>query len=366
VYVSSHTFANAAGVRKAEVFIWSGSASTDSGIASAQLAAKRVLRESGASAPVTIRQGYETSPFLQALGGVVITRRGAPEGASKQYILCGRKHLGHIVFDEVDFGVQSLCAGFTYIISYPVTVHRTKLYLWKGSAWSTEEIGAARLVGMDLSESGEMIEVDHGAEFPSFLKIFGADTEKTSISKSTHTWDCKAQALDGYFPSLFRVQQIEQKVGYFSGLFRRPSWQSRSPSPSPIREDTKMELKRIIPFTQQDLEAEGIYILNAYGQIFVLYGPLFPSQTTNARNTMLGYALLSASNIAKNRFVETAPRALVLTAGIPQEFKMLFRHWDEGRGLWGTGGLMAGSLAHGGAEVTTMPLDVVTEAVCLR
>ena len=98
-------------------------------------------------------------------------------------MLCGRKHLGQIVFDEVHFDVHYLCSGFAYLISYPVTLQEHKLYLWKGSTCSTEELSAARLVAASLVESGELIEVDDGAEFASFLKIFGPGTAKASIPK---------------------------------------------------------------------------------------------------------------------------------------------------------------------------------------
>merc|ERR1712070_1039973 len=115
------------------------------------------------------------------------------------YMLCGRKHIGNIVFDEVDYSVQSLCPGFVYLISFPITLQETKLYLWKGLSCSTDEISAARLVAMDL------IEVDNGAEFASFLKIFGRGTMKLNIPKQSELMKQKATAPEKFEAKLFKV-----------------------------------------------------------------------------------------------------------------------------------------------------------------
>jgi len=60
----------------------------------------------------------------------------------------------------------------------------------------------------------------------------------------------------------------------------------------------------------------------------------------------------------------------VLFSGVPRDLKLHFRHWDERRGLWGTGGLMAGSGSQRGlkgeSEAVTLPLDDVVAVVCER
>jgi len=282
-------------------------------------------------------------------------------------MLCGRKHLGHITFDEIDFSVQSLCSGYVYLVSFPITLQQTKLYLWKGSACSTEEVSAARLAAMDLSETGEIIEVDDGAEFASFLKIFGEGTTKSDVPKASPLWAAKAQTPESFSVRLFRIEQ-EAKPSLITSLFRRPSWHNLSPSRSPTRpaEEVRVQAKFINPFTQSDLDAEGIYLLDACAELYVLVGPLLPSQTENVRNVLLAQALLFASEYAgvcsKERTM--APKVSVLLGGIPDDFRMLFRHWSYETGLWGTAGLMAGSQAQNGLELRMLLLDDVKKVVC--
>lgn len=366
-YICTHSYISGTGGKITQVYVWNGDSATAATKDQAQAAAKKVARELSGLAQ-TVQQGHEPPSLLHALGGILVTRRGGREGAPKQYMLCGRKHLGHIAFDEVDFGIAALCSAFVYLISYPVTLQQTKLYLWKGSACSTEEISAARLAAMDLSETGEIIEVDDGAEFASFLKIFGRGTMKSSIPKSSDLWRQKALAPERFELKLFRIQQVEQRGGLFAGMFRRPSWNSLSPSRTPSRDgpEVKVEVKHISPFIQADLEAEGIYLLDAFSEVYVLVGPLFSSQPETLRNTLLGQTLLFAADyvlsVAGDR--PASPKGYVLFGGVSRDMKMLFRHWEESRGLWGTAGLMAGSPANTGREVKMVPLEDVMRAVC--
>ncbi|EME85494.1 uncharacterized protein MYCFIDRAFT_52978 [Pseudocercospora fijiensis CIRAD86] len=286
-------------------------------------------------------------------------------------MLCGRKHVGHIVFDEVDFSIESLCAGFAYLISYPVTLQETKLYLWKGSACSTEELCGARLAAMDLSETGEIIEVDGGVEFPSFLKIFGANTKKWNVPKPSVFWQQKAAAPDKFHNRLMKIGQAETSTGLLSALWnRRPSWNSLSParSPSTPKEAVKVEVRDLVPFAQSQLEAEGLYLLDGHCELYLLVGPLFASQPPNTRNKILGQALLFASDYAvMSASMEervSIPKCWVVFAGVPRDVKMLFRHWDDSQGLWGTASLLAGERASSGREVNALELEEVLNEVC--
>ncbi|KAK5708226.1 hypothetical protein LTR97_000766 [Elasticomyces elasticus] len=370
VYLFSHAYINSGGAKKTQVFVWSGSASSQTALSSAQIAAKRLARDGGSLPIISVTQGHEDGVFLEAIGGILVTRRGARVGAPKQYALCGRKHLGHITFDEVDFGLQSLCAGYVYLISYPVTLQQTRLYLWKGSACSTEELSAARLAAMDLSETGEIIEVDQGAEFASFLKIFGPGTTKTSISKPSSFWQHKATAPERFAARLYRIQEAERPGLFASLLSRRPSWNSRPPSRSPSRDGTeiKVDAKHITSFIQTDLEAEGLYLLDAYSELYILIAPLFAMTAETVRTTLLAQALRLAAEYtaicmeADGR--QVVPKSYVVFSGVPQNVKNLFRHWDDARGLWGTAGLMAGSRGQDGNEVSMVELEEVLKAVC--
>ncbi|KAK0285157.1 hypothetical protein LTR35_005359 [Friedmanniomyces endolithicus] len=374
VYICTHTYLTATSTKQTQLFIWSGNAASLSALSHAQTAAKKVPRDSSTLLPLQpINQGHEPATFLQALGGILITRRGAPLRAAKQYILCGRQHLGHVVFDEVDFGLASLCAGFVFLISYPVTLQRTDLYLWKGSACAMEEVCAARLVGMEISEMGGIVEVEQGGEGPGFLGTFGPETVKEGIPGSSAVWEGKAGAPERFEVCLYRVEEVVQKVSLFAGLLsRRPSWNSRplpsSRSASQDGAEIKVEAKRISPFTQTDLEAEGIYVLVAYSELYILIGPLFASTPERVRDVLLAQSLRFAATLdgfrADDEGWEGRGRGIVVFGGVPRDVKMLFRCWDEGRGLWGTGGLMAGSRGTRGDEVMMVGLDEVVRAVC--
>ena len=368
VYICTHAYSIGNGPRKTEIFVWTGESSTSTAVDSAQANAKKLAKENGNAHVHSIRQGLEAPGFLQALGGILVTRRGSRDRASKQYMLRGRKYLGQIVFDEVDFGVGSLCSGFAYLISFPVTLQETKIYLWKGSASSTEEVSGGRLAAMGSIDGVDVIEVDDGAEFASFLKIFGPGTTKASIPKATQLWQQKALAPNKFTTRLFRIQQAEAKTGLFSNIFtRRPSWSGNSPARKQ-EEEFKAEAIEISPFSQTDLEADCIYVLDAHAELFVLVGPVFPSQPETVRNGILGQTLLFTSEYALTATSAedrpAVPKASIVLSGVPNDLKMIFRHWDEGTGLFGTGGLMAGSHSrlHDGVEV--LDLNEVLDTVC--
>jgi hypothetical protein len=367
VFVCNHGYTTAGGAKPTQIYMWAGRSALDATIEAANGHAKRVSRENDSAPIQLVRQGQETAAFLQAFGGILITRRGALETASKQFSICGRKYLGHIVFDEVDFTPAALCPGFVYLISYPVTLQQTRLYLWKGSACSTEELSAARLAAMDVSETGEIIEVDGGAEFPSFLKIFGPNTRKTDMPKPSPLWLQKSAGK--FHTRLFRIQAAPQRTGLMTALWnRRPSWNSTTSPRTPVPDTVKAESKEIVALTPSELDAEGIYLLDAYAELYLLIGPLFHVLPEPVRNALLGQALLFGSDYAiMSASLEDRPRvpkASVVFAGVPRDVRMLLRHWDEARGLWGTASLMAGQAAGMGREPYVLALDDVLNEVC--
>lgn len=370
VYLHSQTFTDSTGSKKTQITVWTGSSAFATATDSAQTVARRLAREGGGLPVQSIHQGHEDSAFLDAMGGILITRRGARQGASKQYTLSGRKHLGHIVFDEVDFGPKSLRSGFVYLISYPVTLQQTKLYLWKGAACSGEEIGAARLVAMDLSETGEVIEVDDGAEFASFLKIFGDGTTKKDLRSTANEFMMeKAREPHRFAVRLFKVQEEPaQKAGLFASVWgRRPSWNNYLPSSKTGEEQEvkKFEALEILPFTQEDLESERVYVLDAWSRIFVLLGPLVKKPAELAQALLMAEEYCGIVKETESRIEDV--KGWVVFRGVPDEIKILFRHWDDGRGLWGTEGLMAGSQGQTtGSQVKVLPLDEVAKAVCTK
>jgi hypothetical protein len=143
----------------------------------------------------------------------------------------------------------------------------------------------------------------------------------------------------------------------------------RAPAPEPT---IKAEAKEISPFTQSDLDAEGLYLLDAYGELFLFLGPLFFSvQPDNVRNALLAQALLFASDYAiLSASLEdrpAIPKASVVFAGCPDGVQWLFRGWDDDHGLWGLGGLMAGSKmgkGKAGEVVKSAGVEELVRVVC--
>lgn len=174
MYICSHDFINLAGKKLTEVYFWIGDSVPASAAEDAQLFAQGEARSLGSSL-VKLPQGKETAEFLQALGGIVITRRGSSNkfDSLAPSMLCGRRFLGQVVFDEVDLAPNSLCAGFPYLIA-----EGGKCHLWQGKGAGVDELSAARLVGMELALMGELSEVADGKEPETFWDVFGPGSRK--------------------------------------------------------------------------------------------------------------------------------------------------------------------------------------------
>lgn len=93
-----------------------------------------------------------------------------------------------------------------------------------------------------------------------------------------------------------------------------------------------------------ELEPEHVYVLDCIGKIYVFPGPLLISSQywedafTQALLFANEYAILAASVEDRMKM----PQAEVIFGAVPLDAKHVFRSWDESRGLWGSGGLMAG------------------------
>lgn len=185
MYICSHTFTDESRKRVSEVYFWSGDEVAPSAVEDAQVFVNKEAKSMGGTL-IRMRQGKETAEFIQALGGIVIIRRGSSNkyDSLASNILCGRQFLGQIVFDEVDFSSSSLCSGFPYLIT-----QQGKCYLWKGKGAGVDELSCARLIGMDLALMGELVEMEEGQEPDNFWDFFGGD-RRASLSSADH-WRLK-------------------------------------------------------------------------------------------------------------------------------------------------------------------------------
>ncbi|THC89734.1 hypothetical protein EYZ11_010824 [Aspergillus tanneri] len=312
MYLCVHLF-EADGSIRSETYLWCGDDVSDSAIDDAQAFSRKVARENGCKLEI-IKQGKETSRFIQALGGILITRRGSSSRSSSSaiFMLCGRKHLGQMVFDEVDFSRRNLCTGYPFVISAMFG----KLYLWKGKGSTAEEIGAARLIGMDLGLTGEFEEVGEGEEPESFFEVFPPYAE-TGDYMDAHYWRLKPN--HDHFR--LRLLRVDHELGQRSGF-----WLRRSGSSSPVirPNDTVQEVE---PFRQKDITGKGIFVLDVFFEIYVIVGEQAsnrPAEFASAVVFAHEYGILAAS-LQDRPFI---PKSYVSVGGLPDSCRSAFRKWE--------------------------------------
>ncbi|KAL4970437.1 putative gelsolin repeat protein [Aspergillus stella-maris] len=313
LYLCVHMFEEDGNVRS-EVQLWCGDDVWGGAVDSALPFARKTARENSCKLEI-ISQGKEPPRFIQALGGILITRRGSSSRSSSSaiFMLCGRKHLGQMVFDEVDFTPNNLCTGFPFVISAMFG----KVYLWKGKGSSAEEIGAARLIGMDLGLTGEFEEVAEGEESDSFYEIFPQYRETWDYMRSDD-WLLKP----AHDPYRIRLLRVDHELGQRSSFWiRRPG----SSSPVIRPNDTVQEVE---PFSQKDLSPKGIYILDTFFEIYVIVGDQAsnrPAEFASAVMFAHEYGILAAS-LQDRPFI---PKSFISLGGTPEVCRSAFRKWTQ-------------------------------------
>lgn len=266
LYICTHVFGTLSGTRTTEIYLWVGSGVTQAAAEDAQIFARKVAKENGGKLHM-LYQGKESSNFFQALGGIVITRRGSstrgdsPSKATATYMLCGRRHVGQIAFDEVDFSASSLCKGFPFIVS----ARFGKLYLWKGSGASADELGCARLIGMDLGLTGEIEEVDEGQEPNAFWESLPGGSRDFTAAGNLQYWHSKP-SCEKYATRLFDID-VEAARPKSSSSFNM--WGRRGSAPPEENGGVISRVKETAPFTQEDVLRQGIHVLDSFFEVFV-------------------------------------------------------------------------------------------------
>ncbi|PHH79876.1 hypothetical protein CDD82_2130 [Ophiocordyceps australis] len=294
MYVCAHHYCGETGAKAFDLYFWVGDQVGDAAASDALVFVQREARALGGRL-VRLQQGKETAEFVQALGGVMIVRRGS----SNKYdslapnMLCGRRFLGQVVFDQVDFASSSLCSGFVYLITQAGTC-----FLWKGKGSDVAEVSCARLVGIDMALTGALVEYDEGSEPESFWRLFGDGA--AACPQSADHWRLK--------PSYDR---------YSSRLFVSDAHACQ-------------QIVEIAPFCQSDLVPDAIYIIDAFFEVYIIVGERANSQYASFRNALdfaQEYAILAAG-MEDRPFV---PVSTVVLEGIPRDMKPVFRKWDDAR-----------------------------------
>lgn len=282
LYLCTHVFGTPAGQRTTEVYLWCGDGASSSAVEDAQLFAKKVAKDHNGKL-ILLKQGKETSNFFQALGGIVIIRRGSStradpsSGSAATYMLCGRQHVGQIAFDEVEFHPSSLCSGFPYIIS----ARFGKLYLWKGSGAGADELGCARLIGMDLGLTGEIEEIEEGKEPAEFWSSFSDSRPRSPPNAIAHFWHLKP-SCEKYANRLFSIDVETPRPKSSSGFMQ---WGRRGSAPSnDANAPLLAQIREMLAFSQVDLIDDGVFVLDAFFEIFVLVLYSIPPPNHTATN----------------------------------------------------------------------------------
>lgn len=321
MYLCPHTFETGAGKKVTEVYFWVGDEVPEPTADEAQVFVQREAKSFGGRL-VKLTQGKESPEFLQALGGIVIVRRGT----SKKYdslapnMLCGRRYLGQVVFDEVDFAPSSLCSGFPYLIT-----QQGKCYLWKGKGSDVEELGCARLIGMDQALMGELTEVEEGDEPESFWHMFDGGAKASSADH----WRLKPN-YDKYCGRLFwskpaGKQQVSPWLSCPDPPFPRPCSAAHR-GETLTKPSTQMV--EMSPYSQTDLLPSNIYVLDAFFELYIVVGARSQHQYAAFRNALdfaQEYAILAAG-MEDRPFV---PISTVVLEGIPRDLKSVFRKWRD-------------------------------------
>lgn len=385
MYICTHAYENAKSAKCADAFLWVGAKVSPSAVEDVQIFTKRAAKTalSGSwSVPnvQVVYQAREPASFCQALGGLMVVRMGPRiDNTTKPYILCGRAHAQLYVFDEVKADDQQLCSGFCYIAVLPSNDNTSKVILWKGAGCSPEAVGSARLTAMDLCPTSDISEVAQGEPCADLAASFPLLCENGSkVPRALTT----CNAVDSCKMRLFRVDAVPPRrpssslFAMFTGnrtvspsraiLETRPessaSNKSQSKQNSPIEDHAQkptMIIDEILPVAQSELSADCLYILDAIDTIYVLPGPQLASApgTSIASQNKYWQHVFVQSMLFANVYAIMAtqaqerpsvPRAeVVFGKTLPKACSVLFRRWDEERGLWGGLGN-----AHNGARVS--------------
>lgn len=304
MYTIAHSFERSAGGKASEAYLWVGNDVPQSAAEDVQVFAKRFAKDNKATLEV-VQQGKESSAFLQALGGILITRRGSrsQRNSTQQFMLCGRRHLGHIAFDEVDLSLRTFSSGFPFLV-----FANGKLHLWRGTGSTVEEISCARLIAMDIGITPDVIEVEEGKEPATFVNLFPSPEKgPKKIFPSADHWQRKANS-ERYRTRLFHIntstpQQQQPQGGFQVSSLWPPSFMGRRPSASslqspttptssssnrsspfpqtptmpkatspaaPLDPNAPVSAVEIAPYTQRDMEGtDGVFVLDAFFEVYM-------------------------------------------------------------------------------------------------
>ncbi|KAJ8613696.1 hypothetical protein MRB53_036838 [Persea americana] len=330
-YVCTHVYGDAKGTRTTAVYLWIG-ANVPHRLSDTNTAvAKGIARDCSANV-VQVQQGKEDSNFLQALGGILITRQGSSAAAPQPFLLCGKRISVHrFAPDE-----QAL------------PLERTRIE--RRGAW------LCQTHAMDLRPGGNVVEIEAGKETPEFFASFPASNSDLAHPEY---WSLKANSeayrtrLFSFPPDPLDSTSISNSITAGAASLLR-SW-TRGPSAptsdnqhsSPAHASTRSRVVEVHPFSPRDIEVSGIYVLDTWFEVYVIAAPLSTKEYRAFRTAVSfarKYAQLASKPLAFASRDEARPAApagwVTLGSAVPDEVKHAFRGWQH-EGIGGTEALMA-------------------------
>lgn len=276
---------------KSVLFIWRGNRCTDSD-EEVNNAIQQVADLSAQK--IEIKQGEESARFLRNIGGILLVRKGSRNiESSGEFLLMVRRIEGGTVLDEIDFHVSNLCSGYAFLMR-----SMGKVYIWQGRGCWNDEVGIATLVANDIYGTDPIIHVGEGEEPPEFFDILGDPTINSYASASF--WKQKPHCED-YRVRFFRLQA-----------------------------DVTEKIRELHYLSQSSLVATGIYVLDAYFELYVIVGSHCQSKRLDfllALQFATQYAQIAVKSCRPSKGLNAT--VVLPTGGVPRDLRVLFRKWSE-------------------------------------
>ncbi|KIY67156.1 hypothetical protein CYLTODRAFT_422772 [Cylindrobasidium torrendii FP15055 ss-10] len=158
---------------------------------------------------ILVPQYAEPAEMLKVLGGQLAVRQGSRVhwSAENTAMHVVRSRNGYILIEELDLGIQNLCAGYSYCVTVLETV-----YIWHGPGAVEKERKAARLYARKLGEN--VVELGRNAsedDEDMFWMVLGDE----GYAQADY-WRWRSEAKGSIDPAIWEVDA--------SKLTHVPSW----------------------------------------------------------------------------------------------------------------------------------------------
>ncbi|KAG6378251.1 hypothetical protein JVT61DRAFT_13957 [Boletus reticuloceps] len=255
-----------------------------------------LARRYGTSADV-VEQQREPAELVHILGGQLAIRQGTRAHWSSENTAMHvvRSNDGHVLIDEMDLNIKSLCSGYSYCI----TTILDNIYVWHGCGSVAAERTAALRYAQDMATKGtlvkELVEGENDGDEEMFWMIVG-DSE--SYAKADY-WRWRHSIV----PSGPRCWLVDVT-------------------------DLETPIRPVPTVFAETIQQESVYIIDCFWEFFVLVGRdarAKRSDITLSINTAMAMAPL----VAAWRPFSPTIHVLILPTQLPLDMQHAFRNLDE-------------------------------------